>query len=1732
MASAELLHSAFERQAGRTPARVAVSLGPRSLTYAQLACAAHALSVDLQAAGVGAGAVVGVCAQRSPELVIALLGVLKAGAAYLALDCEDPPQRRALMASDARCPLVLAEAAACAQLAPRLEVPVVELRSWCEPVAVAETDVAKAGERARGADLAYVIYTSGSTGRPKGVMATHRGIVNRLRWMQRRYRLDARGRVLHKTSPAFDVSLWELFWPLSVGARLVLAHPGDQRHPRALADTICAERVTVAHFVPAMLMAFIAAGELERCASLRTVICSGEALTGQVRDLFHAGSGAALHNLYGPAEASVDVAHHTCRRGEVCTNVPIGRAIENVELRVLDERQRQLVDGAEGEICIAGVALARGYLASPGLTAERFVPDPRGDGTRLYRTGDRGRVGAGGELEFLGRLDGQVKIRGVRVELAEVEAALAAVPGVERCAVAPHGGEHPQLTAYVAGAPRSTEHLREQLAQTLPAQAVPSRFVYLERLPALVSGKIDRSALIALVTQADAAAPTTVRPPRELTGASSTSHPVRAPTGVCGNGAARVSATETTLARIWREVLGIGEVCESDNFFALGGDSIRSIEVVARARSAGLELTTHDIFARQTLGELARTAGVTRAVNGRGGPPAEPFALIAERDRDAMPNGVCDATPLSSLLAGLVAESFSNAHYRVYTTTLAIEGRYHAHALRKALATVVERHDFLRSAVDVNSFDEPLRLVYECQNVAVREVDVRSLSKEAARRSYVAWLAHERRARFDWASPPLLRVTVHMYDEEHWRLTLSEPFLDGWSATLVLAELLESYRARLCGQRLERPPAARSANRDVVVAERAALRSVTQQSFWKDYVAGGETRLPRLAEEGRGTRRPLRVEVALAEHVARGLGLVAKDLGVPLKSALLAAHVWVLAALTAQHDVRCGLMVNARPEGSGGELAVGLFLNTLPLRIRVERGSWAALIRATHAAEAQVLPWRHYPYAQIVRDAGGRTPIDSVFNFTHFHPYASLSAAQTPSAVRLSGVEGFDQTYLPLTAQFRIDPFKRGTVELALEVNPDGFAEAQIEQLVDLHERALAAIAGGVDAPHHTLASIGASESARRLRWSTRGRMGRRTGVRSRGGVRPCEGAARLEDLFELRVRRTPDALAVFDDRERLTYEQLDARALELARAITVRCARPPQRIGICVARSPALFAAILAALRTGATFVPLDPSLPARRLHATVEAAGPDLVLLDGVGADALRRVRGGQRGEALHVAHALPARTLVGERAASAERVRDAGCASSAARAEGVSDAGCASSATPCGSHEALMWKTAEDPAHILFTSGSTGAPRGVLTSHAAVVNRLRWMWRAYPLRAGEVLCSQASIGFVDALTEIFTGLLAGVPTYTLAGDLDDPDRFARALGDAGVTRVTLVPALLRVLLWRCDSDRRARLAGIEQWVLSGEPLDGELLAALRRIAPRARVLNLYGSTEVAGDVTVHECGVREPGLVPAGLAIDGVDVRVLDQYGRDAPCGTIGEIAVEGAALAAGYVDDPRATAERFRPAARGLGRRMLRTGDLGRHRPDGVLEVLGRRDRQVKVNGMRVEPAEVEATLLSHPLVRACAVVAAPAGSGVGQRLLAHVEATSEIDGAALRGYLRKRLPSAMVPSAMRFAAKLPRTESGKIDLGCLAVAHVPAPRVSTGGTELECTVARCMAAELGVQTPTVDDDFFELGGDSLGAVRLLARLRERFGIELALREIFDHPTVGELSGRIDLALGPV
>ncbi|HEU0146646.1 MAG TPA: amino acid adenylation domain-containing protein, partial [Bradyrhizobium sp.] len=586
-----LLHELFAAQAARTPDGVALRFEGETLSYRELDRRSNQLAHHLRGLGVGPDVVVGLCAERSFEMVIALLGILKAGGAYLPLDPGYPAERLAYMLDDAKAPVLLVQAALADRL-PASNATVVRLDAdW--------PDIARQPDSAPvitidGGNLAYVIYTSGSTGRPKGVMNAHRGIANRIAWMQDAYQLTPDDRVMQKTPFGFDVSVWEFFWPLATGAELVIARPGGHQDPSYLAELIERARVTIIHFVPSMLQAFLEAADLNRCGSLHDTICSGEALPAETQNRFlSALPSSRLHNLYGPTEAAVDVSAWPCRLDPDATQVPIGRPISNIQLYVLDRQHTPVPVGVAGELYIGGIGVARGYLGRPGLTAERFVPSPFKAGERLYRTGDLARWRSDGALDYLGRIDHQVKIRGFRIELGEIEAALLTHPDVEQAAVVVRDdtGER-RLVGYVAmrEGHADTEALRRDLQRTLPDYMVPTAMVQLDRLPLSANGKLDRNAL----------------PAPDWHGA--------------GEIVAPRNATEEALAAIWRDVLKLDRVSVNDSFFALGGDSIQSIQVVARANQAGLPLTARQVFEQQTIAGLAAVAGRTAVLAAEQGP--------------------------------------------------------------------------------------------------------------------------------------------------------------------------------------------------------------------------------------------------------------------------------------------------------------------------------------------------------------------------------------------------------------------------------------------------------------------------------------------------------------------------------------------------------------------------------------------------------------------------------------------------------------------------------------------------------------------------------------------------------------------------------------------------------------------------------------------------------------------------------------------------------------------------------------------------------------------------------------------------------------------------------------------------------------------------------------------------------------------------------------------------------
>lgn len=1643
-ARVESLHGLVRRQVIRRADAVAVSQpGAGQLSYRALWRWSGQLAERLVAAGVRPGDVVAVPLPRCLALPAALLAVLRCGAAYLPLDPDDPPQRLAWLAADAG---VRVQLGSCSV---RLAPTVVEVAGdgpVSTPRSVADLKPVP-GPRPRAVhpeQAAYVIHTSGSTGRPKGVVVPHRGIVNRLRWMQRQYQLRPADRVLHKAPTTFDVSLWELFWPLSCGARLVLAPHGAHRDPARLAELMAAERVSVTHFVPSLLGLFLdtldgsddpGPGGL---AALRHLVCSGETLPAGLRDRAQRQLRARLHNLYGPTEASVDVTAWGCRPGDT-GQVPIGTPIAGVEVHVLDRQLLPLPPQVHGELVIGGAALASGYLGRPGLTASVFVPHPHAaqPGARLYRTGDRGLRRPDGVLEFSGRTDHQVKIAGVRVELGEVTQALRAQPGVRDAAVVCHGGDGgiPSLIAFVvAGTPGTSgtadaavqpAAMTAALRRLLPSAMVPA-VLTLPALPTAANGKLDRAALLAAARQL---APST-----------------GSGTGVAaGDSTERAGATgqpvpdgaHRRVARLWAAALGVAEAVElpvDQGFFALGGDSIRALRLVAALRQAGIVATVAELLAGATVRELA-----ARANHGPGDKPVGPsaFALAPPlRTRSEL----ADAYPLSMAQRAVLAHQLGGSAHEVYVTSVHVRGPFDAAAMQAALDAALQRHGYLRSSIDLTGDREPVQLVHHRLPSALAVHDLRGLPPAASAVALARWLRAERTSPIDIGAGPLLRCTVHRRDDAQFQLTLSSFALDGWCAATVLTELLTDHAAARRGR--PSPLAApRVGYAAFVELERRALGSAGHRAFWAGELTGAAPcRLPataasatvapvgRPAAGARGLTR--RRAVTVDPELFARLRAIATALGVPLKSVLLAAHLRVVQLLSARDTVLTGIEVNGRPECLDGDRVVGVFNNIVPLRVPVAAGSWAQLIRAAAEAEHRVQPWRHYPFAQLEREHAASALFDSLFVFTHFHVYEQVRALD---GVQLLGWHAPDQTYVALTAHFTVDVLT-GQLRLLLDHDPARVTAAFAADAAGYHLRALAHLAADPHAAPAAAPLLTESEL-------------RRQQVAGDGG--PAESGRALSTVHELVLRqaaRTTDAVAVCAGRQQLSYRQLaigSARWAAQLRAAGVGIDTP---VGLPVTSGVELVVALLAILRAGGAYLPFDPAQPAHRVAAVL--AGVALVAA----------VPGAEP------VPAAPGRTVV--RLGSLDG--------------SIGPAPGAVARLPRG-HPAGL-------AYVIPTSGTSGAPKLVGVEHRAVVNYLRWCLREYGPWAGRALAHSSPT--VDlTVTALLAPLCAGATVRLCAA----PDLGAElAAGAPGPLKIT--PAHLEAVGHQLAGTRTA--TGCV--VVGGEQLRRHHLASWSRLP--ATVINEYGPTEATVGCLTHrvnaapagdppedsaEYPAEAPAGSPAGSTEDPVPIgrpipgmrAVLAHGSRPVPAGVVAELHLGGVGLARGYLGSPGLTAACFGPDPSVLGQRLYRTGDLAWLGADGLFRFAGRADRQLTLRGWRIEPAEVEHELCRHPAVRQAAVVAA--GSGP-PRLLAYwvpfdgLGAGPDSDSPRLAEWLARRLPAHLVPAQLIRLPALPLTPHGKLDHAALAdpvtarrsaLLRLAASLSDSAATELLATASR-------------------------------------------------------------------
>ena len=1662
----------FERWVERQGDRPAVVAGTEEISYRALEEGSRRLAGALVDLGVTTDDRVALLVRRGGAAVVGLLGVLRAGAAYVPLDPSHPSDRLATLVEGAGCRAVVTDG----DLEPPAcdGVPIVRLDDL--PAAV----TGRALPRPVPESLAYVIFTSGSTGRPKAVGVEHRQLASYVDGVLEALELGPGLSYGHLSTFAADLGHTSLFPPLVTGGILHVVPEEALTDPAALADLFARRPIDCLKVVPSH---FATLEELAPAGSLlppERLIFGGEPLRAEwVARLLNGESRTCrIYNHYGPTETTVGVlarrvTPESTRGG---STVPIGRPMGGARAVVVDPRGELVPPTFSGELVVGGPTVSRGYLEQPAATAERFVPDPLGDrpGERLYRTGDRVLRLVSGELVFLGRVDHQVKIRGFRVEPAEVATVLAELPGVrEAVVVAADGVDGPsrRLIGYVSadrGEPADPEALRTALARRLPEPMVPARIVVLDRLPLTPNGKVDRAALPEPESASDDPAAEHVAPRTPL---------------------------ESALVKIWSEVLGIERIGVEDRFFALGGDSLHSVRVAALAREQGIELTIQDLFRHQTVAALAVHAESAGTADAEAG--VEPFSLLRPEDRERVPAGVVDAFPLTDLQKGMFFHMEetpdSPAYHNVYSFHL--RAPFDREALERSLDRVVAHYPMLRSSIHLARFSEPLQMVWEAARLVPVVEDLRHLDAAEQQRVIDETVAALRHRLFDPTRPPLWRFHLHRRTDESFQLTMAEchPVSDGWSTNATLAEIFEQYIAHVRGE--EPPPLApvTVSYGEIVRLERAALESEESRRYWQETLADVVvTRLPRRGDRPAEEAGIARFNFPLPDALRDGLQELARRAGTPLRSVGLTAHLEVLSILSGSSDVITALLVDARPEMAGGDRLRGLALNTVPFRSRIGVGSWTERIREVFRLETELHAHRRYPLSEIQRHWGGDKLLETFFAYLNFR---SLETVARSGEIELlsHGNAAISETDFPLCSYLWMDPPPSSLAAIILTADLEILSERQVREIYGYYLRTLQTMVEHPEEHRGAFTPLAAAE---------------RTALLAAGRSQTQLVPRRFTELFEAAVNQRADAVAVALGEERLTYRQLDRQTRALSAVLCRRLARRDRAegnplVGLLFERGLDFVEAVVATLGAGAGYLPLDVGHPPARLAQVLETSRVPLVV---VAPELAERVR--EASELFDATERPEIATLDELRAAVASDDPEA------PRVE-VAD-------------QAL--------AYVIFTSGSTGRPKGAMIHHAGMDNHLAAKIDLLDLASGDVVAQPASQCFDISVWQMLAPLAVGARMEIFPDAVaQDPWRLARELVERGVTVFETVPSMLDMLLAEGVLAADEELPELRVLLATGEALPPELARRWLERFERVPVVNAYGPTECSDDVSHHlvaEPPPPEATGVPIGSSVPGLALHVVDRFQRLLPAGVAGELQVGGVGVGRGYLGAPALTADAFVPDPFGdvPGARLYRTGDLVRRPTGGALQFLGRLDHQVKIRGFRVELEELEAVLARRDGVRQA--VAAVRDEGGEATLVAYVVADGDRAPTAseLRRYLEERLPGYMVPAAFAVLERLPLTANGKVDRaalpapslsgGAAAIDHVP-PRTPT-----EQFLAELWKQVLGVPRVSAEDDFFELGGHSILAAQLVFKMREVFDVELPMASLFASTRLDDLAAAVD------
>ncbi len=1658
--------------ARREPEEEAVCDYQSSWSYRELDDASGRLANLLIEEGIVKGDVVAVYAQRSSSLVLALMGIMKAGAAFLILDPAYPPSRLISYMGRSR-PRGFIRIEEAGGLPPEMNdyiqnngPPVrLDLSGSRESIKHLLEDYQSRdpGMEIGPDDTACVAFTSGSTGQPKGIVGRHGSLTHFIPSQLNRFGLGSSDRYSMLSGLSHDPLQREIFTPLCSGACICIPSPGKMGNPEKMMDWMNQEEITVSHLTPAMIQLLSRVNENHTGAtttvdSLGSAFVTGDVLTREdVSRLKALAPGVSCVNFYGSTETQRAVGFYQVEMGNEKKNgrkgdevkprevIPLGRGLEDVQLLVLNRSGRMAGIGEKGEIWMRSPHLAAGYLGNEQLTHEVFRANPfTGDpGDRIYRTGDRGCYRSDGNVVFQGRLDEQLKIRGYRIEPSEIEGVLRRHTGISDSVIVARGEEpgNRSLVAYVVpegGSEPGVSELREMLMDQLPAHMIPSSFVFIDRIPLTPNQKIDKDAL-----------PSPGGEGKSLE----------------GEYVSPWTPTEDVLAGIWANVLGVDRVGVYHNFFDLGGHSLLATRIVSRVWDVfRVDLPLMVFFREPAVAAIAGYIDIKqREEELSQAPPLVPV------DRDGnLPLSFSQQRLwfLDKLVPG-------NPAYNI-PAVLKFEGNLSVEALERAVDEVIRRQESLRTTF-TSQDGQPVQAINEDVDFSLPLISLDDLPPEERQKRVDELAGEEAGHRFDLTEGPLFRTTLIRVEEEKYVLLLNMHHIisDGLSMSVLIREIAQLYRSFL----QDEPYPLRDLPiqyADFASWQRKWLQGEELEkhlSYWRVKLGSNPPVLEIPKDKPRPPVQSFRggkIAFQLSQDICNRLRELVKSEECTLFMALLAAFKVLMLRYSGQTTVNVGTPIANRSRTETEKL-IGFFVNTLVMSTDMSGNpGFRQLLSGVRDVALEAYTHKDLPFEKCVEELNPERDLSHSPLFQVM--FVIQNVAREPlvfPGVRVksqkvdSETSKFDLTLSMVDSERSLTGF--------LEYNSDLFQRSTAERMLEHYRLILERILEDPDTGIENIPLLPEPERDTILKkWSR--------------GARREKKFRLVHRAFRQRAAGHPRKTAVVSGDEQISYGELDERSGRLANYLRKRGAGPESRIGILMNRSPGMMTAILGVLKAGSAYVPLAPNHPSRRLSFMVEDSGVSLILtegeldrnLNGVDVDIVRMDR-------------------------SREEIE------------------CCSGDMP----PARI--TPESLAYLIYTSGTTGKPKGVMVPHRALANYLSWAVDYYRVDGGKTL-SHSSLQFDLSITEIMVPLLSG-GTVILAREWENIAQLADILRlNRGLSLLKLTPAHLEYFNTEFTDEEINGLASM--LVAGGEQLYRRQISRWMENNPGIRIVNEYGPTETVVGCCVYQAAVEEREAVPVGKPVSNVDLYILDRFMQPVPVGVPGDLYIGGESVSRGYLNRPAATAESFVPDPfGGEGKRLYRSGDMARFLPDGEIEFLGRRDDQVKVRGFRIELGEIENVLSRHPEVREAAVAVKQREGGSGF-LAAYVvpEEGDSTDISALRNYLKDKLPDYMIPPVFTTIDKVPLSSSGKVDRRSLPVPEIthPGEREVTGARNpVEEKLVNIWRRVLGLEDVGINDNFFELGGDSIISIQIIARANQE-GIKLTPRDIFQQQTVAGLA----------